>query len=697
MPPLRSGVPPLWSGECFGADRRQAPCDRAPARNRPRDAHRERAVVGGRGRQLNGPRVRVDARERRLHVVRAFARRGVEHRHGRREARQRRHVEGPEIRALFVRAVGERLNVQIRKPELRAARQLLRRHVDAVHGHEPDARVLVPGNDEPVPLARGQIRRRERAGERAAPGRDFVTRVEPVVRERQPEARAVHAAFERHAAAARGGEVPHDALAVRHEARIADAAHLQTLPPRGGTGLGLAHEQRAGHALPRAVAHVAPAPAAGERLHEQVVRHGAEPAAEVLGARGFQEPVGVELHEPARGGVLSAREQHGSVVQLQRLRLMDALVMLFAEPRAEFAEVARVADGIEDQFAEALPRLAVVVRNRGVQRVAVREHGLPLSGALARVQLRVVLEPERREHRGVVPDEQEPPVAQTEEVRHRVRLPERFVGLANAPRFAAVARFVERGVFAARAHRDPERAVLELAHGRFAAVRKPVRTLVAGTQARHARHGREIDALPGAAVVVGKAHGCVVASAAFLVAQDVAEHGHPALAGGERNHLAEFEVVPGHFDALGGDIARALFGPDERHGAHAGEVEPVAAPGALHHRAGIARVGDVDGPVLAVARGGIDALDAAVHLATAVVADFTIRRAAHVARGVDGRHARHARRRRAESAKKRKRNRKQNHVFHRDTPMGLQYSILERPTETRRSHPKIANSSSTSF
>ena len=114
-----------------------------------------------------------------------------------------------------------------------------------------------------------------------------------------------------------------------------------------------------------------------------------ESCLEVLESVRLVEPGDVEQADAA-GRSLPVRQENLAVRQLHRLRLMDALVDLAPLPVAVLAEVRSVADRVERHFAETNPRAAVILGNRGVQRVAVGEDGLIPPRQLALVQLRIL-------------------------------------------------------------------------------------------------------------------------------------------------------------------------------------------------------------------------------------------------------------------------------------------------------------------
>ena len=246
---------------------------------------------------------------------------------------------------------------------------------------------------------------------------------------------------------------------------------------------------------------------------------------------------------------------------------------------------------------------------------------------------------------GVVPDEKQPSVRQTEQIRHRVRRPERGMRRSLAPGLAAVLRSVERMVLAARAHAHPQRAVLQLHHGRLAAVVEPVRTPVAGMQARDALHGRDLHALPRAAVVVRPRHGAVVAFRAD--APHVRQRRDPARARLHVEKLPHEMLVPRKRRARGIWIARTDLRPQHGEAARLAsghvrlrpEADPVAALRAFLHVARLVVLRQKGLPAQPlVARGDVDAPLLPLHHLPAVVANLAVRRPAQVVYRVDRLH-----------------------------------------------------------
>ena len=188
-------------------------------------------------------------------------------------------------------------------------------------------------------------------------------------------------------------------------------------------------------------------------------------------------------------------------------------------------------------------------------------------------------------------------------------------------------------VLAARAHAHPQRAVLQLHHRRLAAVVEPVRTLVAGMQARDALHGRDLHALPRAAVVVRPRHGAVVAFRAD--APHVRQGRNPACARLHVEKLPHEMLVPRKRRARGIWIARTDLRPQHDEAARLAsghvllllESNPVAALRAPAQ------------PL--VARGDVDALLLPLHHLPAVMADLAVRRPAQVVHRVDRLHRHH--------------------------------------------------------
>ena len=233
----------------------------------------------------------------------------------------RRLAEGAEVGTLEIRFAREGLQMQVRRaergetasPEFECARK-------AADEHGLSA-LPVPYEGERGPFPRSaEGFRRHRNDQRGLFRDGFVARVDPVVAEGELEALAINAAFHFEAADEACGKVPHDALPVRDEALVADAAELEDVADGVRPGVGIPHEKRAGHAVPRAMAGPA-APAAGERLHVEMVRDVPTPRPEVLRTVCLVEPLRVEYDKPPRGGVLSEREKNLSAAQLQRLGL----------------------------------------------------------------------------------------------------------------------------------------------------------------------------------------------------------------------------------------------------------------------------------------------------------------------------------------------------------------------------------------
>ena len=132
---------------------------------------------------------------------------------------------------------------------------------------------------------------------------------------------------------------------------------------------------------------------------------------EIRGAFLLLQPAEVHDHEAAMERVLAAGEQDAVGVELDNLGLVLAAVV----GALGHGVVGVIAVFVEDELAEAGPCLAVVIGDRGMDRVAVGED------ILAAVSL---LPLDLRERRGVGPKEEEAPVFEALDGGHRDGAPE---------------------------------------------------------------------------------------------------------------------------------------------------------------------------------------------------------------------------------------------------------------------------------
>lgn len=120
-----------------------------------------------------------------------------------------------------------------------------------------------------------------------------------------------------------------------------------------------------------------------------------KPFLPVLHAVGFIEPIEREDRKASAGGVLSIGDQNPPIRQLDRLKLMDALVR-GGKLAAVYPEIGCVANPVQRKLPEAAPACAVpVVGDCGMAGVAVREYILAIAENRTRG--------ERRKFRLVIP------------------------------------------------------------------------------------------------------------------------------------------------------------------------------------------------------------------------------------------------------------------------------------------------------